>query len=65
MTELALREQVLIDAGVINEIMWQGSRITNMLNQAQDWLQGKLIKQGSKNWLKESVALTLANSTLL
>ena len=50
MTELALREQIQLDAGITNELMWQGSRITLMLNQAQNWLQGKLIKQGYKNW---------------
>jgi hypothetical protein len=54
MTAKALYEQVQLDAGVLHEAYWQGSRITNMLNQAQDWLQGELIKQGFLNWKKEA-----------
>lgn len=65
MTELALREQVQLDANVINEVMWQGSRITQMLNQAQDWLQGKLIKQGYMNWRDENTVGTVTASSLL
>ena len=65
MTELALREQVQLDANVINEIMWQGSRITQMLNQAQDWLQGKLIKQGYMNWREDTTVASVTASTIL
>jgi hypothetical protein len=65
MTEVALREQVQIDAKVIDEIMWQGSRITQMLNQAQDWLQGKLIKQGYMTWSNEEVVTLVTAATLL
>ncbi len=65
MKESELREQVILDAGVLSDPFWQGTRITRMLNLAQNWLQLKLIKQGFKNWLKESAALTVANTTLL
>jgi hypothetical protein len=63
MTELELREQVQLDAGVTFDIMWQGSRITRMLNQAQDWLQEKLIKQGYKSWIDESTISSVSAST--
>jgi len=63
--ESELREQVVLNADVLNDPFYQGTRITVMLNLAQNWLQLKLIKQGFKNWLKESAALTLADTTLL
>ena len=64
-TELTLREQVQLDAEVIGDIMWQGERITNMLNQAQDWLQIKLIKQGFMNWKEDSTVGSVTGSTIL
>ena len=64
MTELALREQIQLDAKVSDEVMWQGSRITQMLNQAQDWLQGKLIKQGYMNWRVETNVQATAGQVL-
>lgn len=63
MTELKLRKQVQLDADVLHEMYWQGSRITMMLNKAQDWLQQELLKTGSKNW-KAEAALTLTGTTL-
>lgn len=65
MTELALREQVQLDANVLDEIMWQGSRITNMLNQAQDWLQTKLIEQGNMSWKEDTSVGSVTASTIL
>ncbi len=53
MTELKLRKQVQLDAQVLHEMYWQGSRITMMLNKAQNWLQQELLKTGSLNWKKE------------
>lgn len=64
MTELKLREQVQLDANVVSEIMWQGSRITNMLNQAQNWLQEKLIKQGYKSWSDVGTVSSLTASSI-
>jgi hypothetical protein len=61
MTEVELREQVKLDAKVLDDPLWQGKRITNMLNQAQRWLQLKLIKQGSMDW-KRNVSKGLSNS---
>ena len=43
MTELKLREQIHLNAGTLSDKMWQGNRITLMLNQAQNWLQQQLI----------------------
>lgn len=53
MTELKLRKQVQLDAQVLHEMYWQGSRITMMLNKAQNWLQQEMLKTGSLNWKKE------------
>ena len=63
MTEPELRAQVMLDAGVLENPFYQGTRVTQMLNHAQDWLQLKLMKQGFRNWQKEAT-LTLANDTL-
>lgn len=50
MTEVELREQIMLDANVLTNPYWQGQRITSLLNQMQRELQVKLIKQGSRNW---------------
>ena len=63
MTELKLRKQVQLDAEVLHEMYWQGSRITMMLNKAQDWLQQELLKTGSLNWKVEG-SLTFSSDTL-
>lgn len=63
MTELKLRKQAQLDADVLHEMYWQGSRVTMMLNKAQDWLQQELLKTGSLNW-KTEATLTFANDTL-
>jgi hypothetical protein len=63
MTELQMREQIQLDAGVLNDPLWQGSRITNMINQAQRWLQLKLIKQGSYQWKKITTGNNIGNNT--
>lgn len=54
MTEFAIREQIILDSNIISSPMWQGIRVTNMINQAQDWLQAKLIKQGYENWSNQT-----------
>lgn len=64
MKEAEFRAQVILDAKVLNNPFWQGTRITEMLNLAQRWVQLKLIKQGNKNWRKEA-SNTLGDSTLL
>ena len=53
MTEVELRQQIKLDAGVLLDKYWQGERITLLINQAQDWLQSKLMAQGSKQWYSE------------
>ena len=63
MTEKELRHQVVLDAGVLGNPMWGGERITNLLNQAQQWLQPLLVKSGSLNWLTESTD-SFTNATL-
>ena len=65
MTELELREQIAQEAHVISAVMYQGSRITRMLNQAQDWLQLKLIKQGNMSWKEDSTVGSVTPSTIL
>lgn len=50
MTEVDIRNQILLDAKVSDNPYYQGSRITQMINQAQRWLQGKLITQGFNRW---------------
>ncbi len=65
MTEKALRVQIHLDTGTGLEPLWQGARITNMLNQAQDWLQGKLIKQGFINWKEDSTVGSVTGSQIL
>lgn len=52
MTEVELRDRIKLDAGVLGNPLWEGRRITDMINDAQSWLQQKLIKQGFKNWRK-------------
>lgn len=52
MTEVELRNRIALEAGVLTNPYWQGKRITNKINEAQRWLQQKLIKQGFKNWRK-------------
>ena len=64
MNEVELRQQIQLDAGVLSDPYWQGQRITNLINQAQEWLQLKLIKQGFRNWNGET-PLTFSNGTLL
>lgn len=64
MTELAMREQIQLDARVIESPLWQGIRITNMINQAQNWLQGKLIEQGYKKWSDASTVSSLSPSAI-
>ena len=62
MTELKLRKQVQLDAQVLHEMYWQGSRITMMLNKAQNWLQQEMLKTGSLNWKKEGTITFSAES---
>jgi len=52
MTEVELRNRIALEAGVLTNPYWQGKRITNKINEAQRWVQQKLIKQGFKNWKK-------------
>jgi hypothetical protein len=63
MTEKKLRQQVQLDAKVMHQPYWQGTRITLLLNQAQDWLQQELLKTGSLNW-KAEATLTFSPATL-
>lgn len=65
MTEVELRDQVATEAKVMSAVMWQGARITRMLNQAQDWLQTKLIKQGNMSWKEDSTVGSVTASQLL
>ena len=64
MTEKALREQIHLDTNTGLEPLWQGSRITLMLNQAQNWLQTKLIKQGFMNWRNQNVVGSVTPSSI-
>lgn len=63
MTELELRNRIALEAGVLTNPYWQGKRITNKINEAQRWLQQKLIKQGFKNW-KRYANINLTGGTV-
>lgn len=63
MTELILRNRIILDAGIIDHPYWQGARITYMLNENQRWLQLELLKQTITPIWKDEANLSFSANT--
>lgn len=60
-----LRDQIIIDAGIEGQTKFPIARLNRMINQAQKFVQLKIVGLGMKKWEKKSSSITPSAATFV